>query len=174
MEKGLIHIYTGDGKGKTTAAVGMSVRARSRGLRTLFVQFFKEPDSGSEICMLSRLGIDTLVFNEVKSPLFHPEIDRASLREEAQKALSCLLHAFEEDNYDLIVLDEFICLVAEGILSEGETTDFISKKPGHAELILTGKGAPEGLLAVADYVTFMRNIKHPYGKDTKARKGIEF
>ena len=174
MDKGLIHIYTGNGKGKTTAAVGMSVRARSRGLRTLFVQFFKEPDSGSEISLLSTLGIDTLVFDEVKSPLFHPDIDKSSLREEARKALFHLQSLFLESRYDFIVLDEFICLVAEGILTEDETTEFLRNKPDCAELVLTGKGAPEELIAAADYVTYMQNIKHPYKKAMKARKGIEF
>jgi cob(I)alamin adenosyltransferase len=174
MDKGLIHIYTGNGKGKTTAAVGMSVRARSRDLRTLFVQFFKEPDSGSEISLLSELGVDTMIFHEVKSPLFHPGIDRPSLKMEARKALSRLLRVFREDKYDLIVLDEFICLVAEGILTEEEATEFVKNKPACAELVLTGKGAPEELIAAADYVTFMQNIKHPYKKAMKARKGIEF
>jgi cob(I)alamin adenosyltransferase len=174
MDKGLIHIYTGNGKGKTTAAVGMSVRARSRGLRTLFVQFFKEPDSGSEISLLSTLGIDTLVFDEVKSPLFHPEIAKPTLREEARNALSRLLRVFRENKYDLIVLDEFICLVAEGILTGEETTEFVRNKPYCTELVLTGKGAPAELIAAADYVTFMQNIKHPYKKALQARKGIEF
>ncbi len=174
MDKGLIHIYTGNGKGKTTAAVGMSVRARSRGLRALFVQFFKEPDSGSEISLLPTLGIDTLVFDEVKSPLFHPEIDKQSLRGESRKALSRLLRLFKENKFDFIVLDEFICLVAEGMLTEEEATEFIRNKPDSAELVLTGKGATDELIAVADYVTFMQNVKHPYEKDLKARKGIEF
>ncbi|MEJ2696784.1 MAG: cob(I)yrinic acid a,c-diamide adenosyltransferase [Candidatus Sulfobium sp.] len=174
METGLIHIYTGNGKGKTTAAVGMSVRARSRNFRTLFVQFFKERDSGSELSLLSTLGIDVLVFDQVKSPLFHPEIDKSSLREEARKAISHIRRVFTENSYDFIVLDEFICLVAEGILSAEETTDFVRNKPEGTELVLTGKGAPQELIEVADYVTFMENIKHPYKKDMKARRGIEF
>lgn len=174
MDRGLIHIYTGNGKGKTTAAVGMSVRARSRGLRTLFVQFFKEPDRDSEISMLSALGTDTLVFDKVKSPLFNPGIDKLSLAEEARNALSHLRRLFREKDYDFIVLDEFICLVAEGILTEDETIDFVRNKPIGAELVMTGKGATEKMIGVADYVTFMQNIKHPYGKDMKARRGIEF
>ena len=174
MDKGLIHIYTGEGKGKTTAAVGMSVRARSRGLRTLFVQFFKEPDSGSEMSLLSTLGIETVVFDEVKSPLFHPEMERSSLKEKARKALSHLEMLFRENRFDFIVLDEFICLVAEGILREKEAIEFVTKKPDKAELVLTGKGAPEAFVVLADYVTFMKCVKHPYEKATKARRGIEF
>ncbi len=75
MVSGLIHIYTGDGKGKTTAAVGIAIRAKSSGLRTMFAQFLKEKDSGSEISLMNSIGISTIVFDAVKSPFFNPEID---------------------------------------------------------------------------------------------------
>jgi cob(I)alamin adenosyltransferase len=174
MTTGLIHIYTGDGKGKTTAAVGISVRAKSRGLRVLFVQFFKETDSESEIAALERFGIKTINFNEVKSPLFNPEIDKSILREKTMEALSRLKDILGEDSYDLIVLDEFICLISEGILTDDEAIAFLRSKPFHPELVLTGKGATQSIMEVADYVTFMRNVKHPYDKKMQARKGIEF
>src|SRR5512147_855389 len=108
MATGLIHIYTGDGKGKTTAAVGMAVRAKSRGLRVLFVQFFKESDSGSETAALNSISIQTINFREVKSPFFNPGIDKSVLRKNATKALSQLKDIFHKDSFDLIVLDEFI------------------------------------------------------------------
>ncbi len=174
MTTGLIHIYTGDGKGKTTAAVGMAVRAKSRGLRVLFVQFFKETDSGSEITALGRIDIKTINFNEVKSPLFNPDIEKTVLRESAARALSQLKDIFSKDNFDLIVLDEFICLISEGILTDDEATAFLSSKPPTLEIVLTGKGATQRIMEVADYVTFMKNIKHPYDKRLSARKGIEF
>jgi cob(I)alamin adenosyltransferase len=174
MTTGLIHIYTGDGKGKTTAAVGISVRAKSRGLRVLFVQFFKETDSGSEIATLRRIGIKTINFDEVKSPLFNPEIDKSALKEETTKALSRLRNIFREDNFDLVVLDEFICLISEGVLTDDEAITFLRCKPVNLELVLTGKGATKSIIEFADYVTFMKNVKHPYDKNTSARKGIEF
>ncbi len=174
MTTGLIHIYTGDGKGKTTAAVGISVRAKSRGLRVLFVQFFKEADSESEIAALGRFGIRTINFDEVKSPLFNPDIDKSTLREKATEALSRLKIILSEDSYDLIVLDEFICLISEGILKNDEAIAFLRSIPFHPELVLTGKGATQSIMEVADYVTFMKKVKHPYEKKVPARKGIEF
>jgi cob(I)alamin adenosyltransferase len=174
VTKGLIHIYTGDGKGKTTAAIGISVRAKSRGLRTMFVQFFKENDPGGEVALLQKIGIRTVVFDQVKSPLFNPDIDKESIRREAIKALSLLKDEFRRLDFDLIVLDEFICLISEAVLSEDEALDFLGNKPGPLELILTGYGATEQIIALADYVTFMKSVKHPYDKNLNARLGIEF
>jgi len=174
MTTGLIHIYTGDGKGKTTAAVGISVRARSRGLRVLFTQFFKEADSESEIAALERIGIVTINFDKVKSPLFHPDIEKSILRAEAAKALSHLRDIFNENRFDLVVIDEFICLITEGILAEDEAIAFLRCKPLKLELVLTGQGATQNILEAVDYVTFMKNVKHPFDKNMSARKGIEF
>ncbi len=174
MTTGLIHIYTGDGKGKTTAAVGISVRARSRGLRVLFTQFFKEVDSESETAALERIGIATINFDNVKSPLFHPDIDKSKLRAEAAKALAHIRDIFKENRFDLVVIDEFICLITEGIVSEDEAIAFLRDKPLTLELVLTGQGATQNIMDVVDYVTFMKNIKHPYEKNMSARKGIEF
>jgi cob(I)alamin adenosyltransferase len=174
MTTGLIHIYTGDGKGKTTAAVGVSVRALSRGLRVLFVQFFKEEDSQSESSTLQRIGITTLNFDEVKSPLFNPDIDKSSLQAKAAAALSRLNDIFMADSFDMMVLDEFICLISEGILKEDDALKFLRSKPKSLELVLTGKGASPSIINAADYVTYMKNIKHPYDKKMPARKGIEF
>jgi cob(I)alamin adenosyltransferase len=174
MSTGLTHIYTGDGKGKTTAAVGVSIRALSRGLRVLFVQFFKEKDSESEIAALQNIGITTLNFDEVKSPLFNPDIDKSALRRKTADALSRLADIFRDNTFDLIVLDEFICLISENILTEDNALTFLRSKPENLELVLTGKGASPGLIEAADYVTYMKNVKHPYDKKMSARKGIEY
>lgn len=174
MSTGLIHIYTGDGKGKTTAAVGMAVRAKSRGLRVLFVQFFKETDSGSETTMLDSINIKTVNYSDVKSPFFNQDMDKSVIRKNALMALSQLKKILSNDNFDLIVLDEFICLISEGIITDDEAITFFRGKPKNIEIILTGKGATERMIEIADYVTFMKNIKHPYDKKMSARKGIEF
>lgn len=173
MNKGLIHIYTGDGKGKTTAAVGLAVRAASRGLKTLYAQFFKEKTAG-ETAMLERLGIETRVFDKVKSPFFHPSADKEELRKEIRSALSYLSGIFDERRFDLVILDEFICLVSENLLSEDEALRFIAGKPEGLELVLTGRGAGERLINNADYVTNMQKVKHPYRNQVASRKGIEF
>ncbi len=172
MDKGLIHIYTGDGKGKTTAAVGLSIRAKSRGFKTLFVQFFKER-SGGEPFLLNDIGISTIIFDKVKSPFFNPSIDKIKLKKEVNKALSSLKKVFSENKYDLIILDEFICLITEGLLSENKAVKFIESKPDRLELVLTGRGASDKLISIADYVTSMQNIKHPYERNIRVRKGIE-
>lgn len=174
MKKGLIHIYTGDGKGKTTTAIGLSIRAKSRGLETLFVQFFKERDDNSEVSLLEGAGIGTLIFDNVKSPLFHPDISKNEIREEAKVALSRLRKIIGEKSLDLLILDEFVCLVSEGILPEVDAVEFLKRMPERLEVVITGKGACEKLIAIADYVTYMKKVKHPFEKNLRARKGIEF
>ena len=172
-EKGLIHIHTGEGRGKTTAAIGLALRARSRGNKILFIQFFKEKDSQGELSMLEQLGVKILIFDAIKSPFFYPSIDRGFLRNEVEKALDILQDIISSNVFDLVVLDEFICLVSEDLISENEAIVFLQKKPVSLELVLTGRGATEKIMAEADYVTYMKHIKHPYDKGIKARKGIE-
>ena len=172
-ENGLIHIYTGDGKGKTTSALGLALRARSRGKRILFAQFFKEKDERGELSLLDQLGVKIMVFDSIKSPFFYPSIDRTNLRDEAEKALNDLQEIISANAFDLVILDEFICLVSEDVISESEAVTFLHHKPMALELVLTGRGATERIMAEADYVTYMKHIKHPYDKGIKARKGIE-
>jgi len=118
MKNGLVHIYTGEGKGKTTTAVGMAVRAKSRGLNTFFAQFFKEKNTGGEILLLNNLDITTAIFDRIKSPYFHPKIDKTILGSEIKKALFCPADIFKENKFDFMILDEFICLISTGLLSE--------------------------------------------------------
>ena len=174
MKKGLIHIYTGGGKGKTTAAVGLAVRARSRNFRVLFSQFFKEKNFKGETDILKQIGVDVHIFRTVKSPLFNPTAGRNDLKKEAKKALSYLKKIFSENRYDLIILDEFLCMISEGLISEDEAVKFIRSKPGSLELVMTGRGLFPKIADEADYLTFMKEVKHPYKKNIRARKGIEF
>ncbi len=174
MQKGYIHIYTGNGKGKTTAAIGLAIRAKSRGLRVLFVQFMKGGTEAGEISLLKKLSISTKKFSKILSPYFHPEADRATLKKEVANALMSIKKIMRKESFDLIILDEFTHLISEGLLTEKDAVDFISDKPGALELVITGRGAPENLIAVADYVTEMKMIKHPLTSGIKARKGIEF
>jgi cob(I)alamin adenosyltransferase len=174
MKKSLVHIYTGGGKGKTTAAVGLAVRARSRNFRVLFAQFFKEKNTKGETDVLKQTGVDVHIFRSVKSPLFNPTIDKNHLKKEAKKALAYLNEIFSENRYDLIILDEFLCMVSEGLISEDEAVKFIRSKPVSLELVLTGRGLTPKIAGEADYLTYMQEIRHPYQKKIKARKGIEF
>jgi cob(I)alamin adenosyltransferase len=173
MKKGLVHIYTGEGKGKTTAAVGLAVRAKSRGLNTFFAQFFKEKNIGGETLLLNTLDITTVVFDQVKSPFFHPSLDQATLRNEIKKALSSLTVIFRENKFDVMILDEFICLISTGLLSEKEALAFLKSRPKNLEIVLTGRGASPKLMNYADYITYMQKIKHPKDEGITARRGIE-
>lgn len=174
MSKGCIHIYTGEGKGKTTASVGLTVRARSRGLRILFVQFMKGGATPGEINLLRDIHVSIKKFSKIRSPYFNPDIDRKQLRKYVDEAITYIEDVMNNKNFDMIVLDEFNCLITEGLLSEDRAVKLISSKPANLELILTGRGATKRLIQTADYVTEMRVIKHPFSKGIKARKGIEY
>jgi len=171
MEKGLIHIYTGEGKGKTTSAVGHCVRAKSRGLRVLFAQFMKRIEGG-ETSLLEKLSIRTMRFESVLSPHFNPEADAERNRKETLKALDALKDVMKD--YDLMVLDEFNCLLKNGLITGDEALGFLKGKPEGLEVILTGRGATDRLMDFADLVTYMKAIKHPSTKGVPARMGIEY
>ncbi len=169
--KPIVHVYTGDGKGKTTASVGLAVRAKSRGLRVLFSQFFKDT-TGGELELLESLSITVKRYREVKSPLFHPQIDLETLKKAVREALNEITNLSYE--FDLIIIDEFNCLLKEGILETEEAIEFLQRLPEGRDVVLTGRGAPQELIQLADYVTEMTPLKHPYEKGLSARKGIEY
>jgi cob(I)alamin adenosyltransferase len=172
MKKACIHIYTGEGKGKTTAAAGLALRAKSRGLRVLFVQLMKEDFKGGEISLLNKVSIETRVYNQIRSPLFYPDVDIEKSHKTALRVLEEILSI--ADQYDLVVIDEFNNLLRSGILNEKEAIRFIDIFPSATELVLTGRGATDRMIERADYVTYMKEIKHPYKQGVKAREGIEF
>ncbi len=167
----MIHIYTGEGKGKTTASVGLSVRARGRGRRVLYAQFLKTEKAG-ETDVLRQMDIDVVRYDEVKSPLFYPEVDIEDMRHKAMAYLDEILEIASK--YDLVVIDEFNNLVKTGILPEGDALKFIDSFPRQTELVLTGRGATDEMIKRADYVTYFKMIKHPHKKGVKAREGIEY
>lgn len=171
MDKGLLQVYTGEGKGKTTAAVGLALRAQSQGLRVIFAQFMKPP-TGGEPDALASAGVYVMRFSEVKSPLFNKDIPLEDIRKAAISALDKLSVLMHE--YDLVVLDEFIHLIRPGLLGDDEARQFLAARPEGVEVVLTGRGAPEWIMAMADLVTEMRQVKHPADKGVQARKGIEF
>jgi len=172
MTKGLVHIYTGEGKGKTTVSVGLAVRAKSRGWRVLFAQFMKPDCTGGELELLKKLSIETRRFTEIKPPSFYPGIDRTELKKRSFEALREIQHIAQD--FDLVIIDEFNNLVGSGVLSEREAVDFMKSFCESTELVLTGRGATEGMFDIADYVTYMKAVKHPHAKGQAARKGIEY
>jgi cob(I)alamin adenosyltransferase len=170
---GLIHIYCGDGKGKTTAATGLAVRAAGAGKRVVFAQFFKS-GSSSEISVLQIVeNIQTVHCKTVRG--FWRRMDdvkKAQAREDYTKFLVDVIKLARDA--DLLVMDEIISACNHGTVTETVVLDFLHNKPGNLEVVLTGRNPSEGLLALADYVSEMQKIKHPYDCGIAARKGIEF
>ncbi|MBQ1523517.1 MAG: cob(I)yrinic acid a,c-diamide adenosyltransferase [Firmicutes bacterium] len=171
--KGLLHIYCGDGKGKTTAAIGLSVRAAGAGKKVLFVQFFKDGTS-SEHAVLSKVdGIDIMVCR-THYGLFKrldEEGRRNAARDYGQLLENALLAA---PSYDLLVLDESISACNHGTISEERLAESLESRPEGLEVVLTGRKPSERLIALAGYVTEMKKIRHPFDEGVPARKGIEF
>lgn len=167
-----IHIYTGEGKGKSTAAAGLAVRAKSRGLSVLFLQVMKSGSSGGELELLKDIAVDVGRYQGIKSPYFNPDVNLAEMHSPAVEMMEYTLDS--AGGYDLVIIDEFNNLVSAGILSEEEAVRFMKDLSGKAEVVLTGRGATERMTDAADYVTVMEEVKHPFREGVKARKGIEY
>ncbi len=174
MKHGCVHIYTGEGKGKTTAAVGLAIRAKSRGLKVLFVQFMKGGADSGEINILKNISVTTKKFSRIRSPYFYPDINRKQLKKDVNEAVAYIKKIAAGAGFDMLILDEFNCLLAEGLLTDEAAVDLILNKPEQLELVLTGRGATKRLIEAADYVTEMKIVKHPFSKGIKARRGIEY
>lgn len=172
MRTGLIHIYYGDGKGKTTAAVGQAVRSAGYGYKVLFYQFLKD-NTSSERKSLAQLENITCMKGreEVKFSFQMSEEEKKEVRQYYKEQLQML--EIEAKNYDVFVLDEAVCAVGIGLLEENELIRFLENKPKKLEVILTGHTISDRLLQTADYVTEMKKIKHPFDRGISARQGIE-
>lgn len=171
-DKGLIHIYTGEGKGKTTAAVGLSVRMAGARKKVLFAQFMKGGES-SEIQPLKALEIHVMKVGTICKFLCDMTEDEKKVFQDNQ--MDCFAYVQKNaSDYDLVVLDEIISAVTTGMIPETALEQFLLSKPDHTEVVLTGRNAPESIEKLADYVSSLQCIRHPYEKGVLARKGIEF
>jgi len=168
MEKGYIQVYTGNGKGKSTAAFGLAMRAVGAGLKVIIIQFLKG-QKYSEHSSFKKLGIDYELYGTKEFIVGEPSKEAKEL---AKKGLKRALKAFEE-GYDVVILDEVNVSVYMKVFSVEEVMEVIKAKPDNVELILTGRYAPEEFIEVADLVTEMKEIKHYYQKGIQARRGIE-
>ena len=167
---GKIHVYTGNGKGKTTAALGLALRAIGTGYKVYIIQFLKAQPYG-----------------ELKSLKFLPglEIKRFGLKTyirgaghlkdkiEAQKAIEWAKKVVISNTYNVVILDEVFLAVFFKLIKVDDVLELINKKPKNVELVLTGRKANQQVIKLADYVTEMKEVKHPYQNGEKARKGIE-
>lgn len=169
----MIHIYCGDGKGKTTAAVGLAVRAAGAGKNVVFTQFFKD-GSSSEVGVLRSIpNIQVLHCKTV--PGFWRRMDE-NQRKKASADYTQLFNDVLEaaKNADLLILDEILSACNHGAVPEQLVTDFLDRKPEKLEVVLTGRDPSAALLTKADYITEMCKRRHPYDQGIPARKGIEF
>lgn len=172
---GLIHIYTGEGKGKTTAAVGLAVRALGHGMKVCYAHFNKQPElyGYNEIQNLQKLGATILGYTNGHWS-FNRSVTHENSRNDVQNGLLALSEFIRNENPDLLIMDEILISVRDGVLEENELISFIDQKPEHLELVMTGRGASDGLIEKADYVSCIQKIKHPYDQKIYSRKGIEY
>ena len=169
---GLIHLYCGDGKGKTTAAVGLAVRASGAGKRVIFTQFFKD-GSSSEVESLKLLGIRTIHAQTVKG--FYRAMNDQQ-RQQARQDYTALFRQVTDAAKDagFLILDEIVSACNRGVVPEGLVVDFLQNKPSALEVVLTGRDPSPALVELADYITEMRKLRHPYDRGVAARKGVEY
>lgn len=171
MNKGLIHIYSGEGKGKTTATIGLAVRASGANLKVVFVKFLKETYSNEDKSLKLLPNIE--IINDFNSTKFTFEMTEEELNTAKDTHTKSLLKAINS-SADLIVLDEIISVYNLNLIDKEVLIDFLKNKPPHLEIALTGRNPHKDLLDLADYISEIQAIKHPYDKGINARKGIEF
>lgn len=168
MKKGYIQVYTGDGKGKTTAALGLVTRALGAGLSVHVIQFIKSMEY-SELHTLRKLGVPVHQFGR---GCFIRGVPAGEDREIASRGLSFARELMDTD-LDLLVLDEINVAIALGLLETEDVLEVLRAKPEGMELICTGRGAPPALVEIADLVTEMVSVRHYYDSGVEARDGIE-
>ncbi|MBC7185790.1 MAG: cob(I)yrinic acid a,c-diamide adenosyltransferase [Calditrichaeota bacterium] len=171
--QGYVQVYTGDGKGKTTAAMGLVFRAAGHGLRSHVIQFMKGDIRYGEIAAARRLG-GLVTITQMGRASFvdrdNPDPEDVRL---AGEALRLARQSVSSGQFDLVVLDEVNVALDFGLIAVGDVLALIAAKPSHVELILTGRNAPQAILDAADLVTEMRCLKHYYDRGVASRRGIE-
>lgn len=170
MEKGYVQVYTGDGKGKTTAALGLSLRAVCAGKKVFFGQFVKGMKYSETKCVdylegieIKQFGKDCFIYND-------PTKEDIRLAKEGLEEIKGIL---KEGKYDIVVLDELNIALFYELFDLEEVIEAINNRAPHVEVVITGRYAPQGLIDMADLVTEMKEIKHYYTEGVQARTGIE-
>lgn len=171
---GLMHIYCGEGKGKTTCSVGLTVRACGFGLHVLFMQFLK-PGTSSELNVLRELpGIDVFHMTPTKKFSFQmTEEEKQEARENNRREFGEMVNMLTGDHYDMLVMDECLGAIEAGLMDEQVVLDFLKNRPEQLEVVLTGRYPSKALEEMADYVSRIDKVKHPFDKGIPARAGIE-
>jgi len=173
--KGLIHIISGPGKGKTTSSVGLAVRALGHGLKVCYSFFNKKPDKYgyTEVNSLEKLG--AVINGQVlEHPSFNKKVTQKIMSDRTRQTMKDFTVFINENEFDLLVMDEILISVRDSFIDEATLIEFIKNKPKDLELVMTGRGATEKLMELADYVNIIDSVKHPMNQGIGARKGIEF
>ncbi|MFR9524109.1 MAG: cob(I)yrinic acid a,c-diamide adenosyltransferase [Rikenellaceae bacterium] len=175
MDFGLVHIYTGEGKGKTTSAIGLATRALGGGFRVCYTSFHKRPERYGYTEMDALRGMGATVLNFAKG---HPKLDRTIdpevTKRESVEAIEEIKRLIEEQEFDMLIMDEILISVRDNYIEEHVLVDFIERKPKHLELVLTGRGATPCVMELADYVSYIEKVKHPFDQGVASRKGVEY
>ncbi len=176
MDKGYVQVYTGNGKGKTTAALGQAFRAVGQGMKVMVIQFLKGIPSG-EMTAAERLGPDMKILRFERNKKFFwqlTEKEKRELQEDIQKAVNYTMEILCHNSCDMLILDEIMGAIHSGLVSIDQVIQIIEAKPPSMELILTGRNVPSEIADYADLVTEMKPVKHYYEKGVAARRGIEY
>lgn len=175
MEKGLIHVYCGDGKGKTTAATGLAVRAAGCGKKVLFARFLKNENSGELPILRGIPEIEVLPLpREFGFFWTLDDEEKAAMREMYSELWHRIMEKVRKDDCFLLVLDEFTAAYRYELFDREEALSFLRGKPEELEVVLTGREPAPELLELADYVSEIRKVKHPFDEGVGARRGIEY
>ena len=179
LEKGLVQIYTGDGKGKTTAAFGLALRAAGQGNKVLIYQFLKPPslNIGERFALqlgAVRIRVESLDVPWDMSTSFDDEKAVAQMQAAISEVLERIAETAEKRFYDCVILDEIVFCLSKGLAKLEDVQKIIDRRDSRVEIVLTGRGATKELMEMADLVTEMKNVKHPFDKGVGARRGIDF
>jgi cob(I)alamin adenosyltransferase len=171
MDRGYVQVYTGNGKGKTTAAIGLAIRAAGAGLKVYFCQFLKGQDC-SEIASLTRYN-DRIEIKQFGSDSFITGVPSESDVSKAIEGFEEALQAVMSAAYDIVILDEINYAIYLNLIKLQSVIQLIKNKPSKVEIVLTGRNAAKKIIEIADLVSEIKEIKHYFSKGVLARKGIE-
>ncbi len=168
---GLVQVYTGDGKGKTTAALGLALRAAGHGFRVVVIQFLKGGHDAGEHTFVARFPGFEIVRTATQDLL---RADAGTRRREAERTLQVARDAVQGDRYDVVVLDEVLVAAARGVLAEAEVIELVQTRRPGLEVVLTGRYASPAIIALADTVTEMQAVRHHYQAGVPLTAGREY
>lgn len=172
--KSLIHIYCGDGKGKTTASIGLGVRAAGYGMKVVFTQFMKN-NSSNELKILEKIDNIHMLFCDKEFGFVWnmTEQEKEDAKKEYTKQFEKAIDYAVKNNCDMLIMDEFMSCFELQFIDNNKALEFLRNKPEKLEVVLTGRNPSDELCELADYITEMKKIKHPFDNGVNARNGIE-